>query len=90
MVGFMRLVSKHIHTHANKYTHTHARTHTHTHYHSFLRLLKNPGLTTVVNGKNKSLYMPSIPSLEQATKPNLKKKLPGQNYVHGSVCKCGI
>jgi ubiquitin-activating enzyme E1 C len=54
-------------------------------------LLRNPGLTTVVDGKNRSLYMPSIPSLEEATKPNLKKKLPelglqdGHQIVIGDV-----
>ena len=39
--------------------------------------MKGPSLTTVVNGNNKTLYMPNIPSIEQATKKNLKEKLTG-------------
>jgi len=39
--------------------------------------MKSPSLTTVVNGKNKTLYMPNVPSIEQVTKKNLKEKLTG-------------
>ena len=42
--------------------------------------MKSPSMTTVVNGNNKTLYMPNIPSIEQATKKNLKEKLTGM-YV---------
>lgn len=41
--------------------------------------MKAPSLTTVVNGNNKTLYMPNIPSIEQATKKNLKEKLTGNS-----------
>ena len=37
--------------------------------------MKSPGLTAFVNGANKTLYIKSIPSLEEATKPNLSKTL---------------
>ena len=39
--------------------------------------MKSPSLTTVVNGNNKTLYMPNVPSIEQVTKKNLKEKLTG-------------
>ena len=37
--------------------------------------MKNPGATTTLNGKNKTLYMSTVASIEEATKPNLKKTL---------------
>ena len=37
--------------------------------------MKSPGLTAVINGSNKTLYMKSIPSIEEATRPNLSKTL---------------
>jgi len=37
--------------------------------------LKSPGITTMLNGKNKTLYMSTVKSIEEATKPNLKKTL---------------
>lgn len=37
--------------------------------------MKNPGLTTSIEGKNKTLYMPTVKSIEVATRPNLKKSL---------------
>ena len=38
--------------------------------------MRGPGMTTVgADGKSKTLYMANIPSLEAATKPNLKKTL---------------
>ena len=43
--------------------------------------MKLPSMTTVVNGNNKTLYMPNIPSIEQATKKNLKEKLTGTYTV---------
>ena len=42
--------------------------------------LKSPGLVTMVNGKNRTLYMSTVQSIEAATKPNLKKTLRG-TYV---------
>jgi len=37
--------------------------------------LKNPGATTSISGKNKTLYMSNVASIEEATRPNLKKSL---------------
>ncbi|KAK9739090.1 E2 binding domain [Popillia japonica] len=37
--------------------------------------MKNPGLTTVIDGKNKTLYMSTIKSIEEKTKENLSKSL---------------
>lgn len=37
--------------------------------------MRNPGLTTTIRGKNKTLYMPNVSSIEAATRPNLKKRL---------------
>ena len=38
--------------------------------------MRGPGMTTVgADGNSKTLYMANIPSLEAATKPNLKKTL---------------
>lgn len=39
--------------------------------------MKSPAVTTMIDGKNKTLYMPSIASIEEATRPNLKKTLKG-------------
>jgi len=39
--------------------------------------LKSPGLVTMVNGKNRTLYMSTVQSIAVATKPNLKKTLRG-------------
>lgn len=33
------------------------------------------GITTIINGRNKTLYMPSIKSIEERTRDNLKKKI---------------
>jgi len=46
--------------------------------------MKGPGITTTVEGKNKTLYMTSIKSLEEATKPNLKKTLQELGLVDGT------
>lgn len=37
--------------------------------------MKNPALTTSVNGKNRTLYMSGIKSIEEHTKENLNKSL---------------
>lgn len=37
--------------------------------------MKAPGLTTVIDGKNKTLYMQTVKSIEERTKQNLPKKL---------------
>lgn len=37
--------------------------------------MKNPGLTTTINGKNKTLYMSTIKSIEEHTRENLNKSL---------------
>ena len=48
--------------------------------------MKSPSMTTVVNGNNKTLYMPNIPSIEQATKKNLKEKLTGMLSICCDGC----
>lgn len=37
--------------------------------------MKSPGLTTTINGKNKTLYMSTIKSIEEQTRDNLNKSL---------------
>lgn len=37
--------------------------------------MKSPGLTTNINGKNKTLYMSTIKSIEERTRDNLNKTL---------------
>ena len=37
--------------------------------------MKAPGLTTVIDGNSKTLYMQNVKSIEERTKPNLKKTL---------------
>lgn len=37
--------------------------------------MKNPGLTTVIDGKNKTLYIATIKSIEERTRVNLDKSL---------------
>lgn len=45
--------------------------------------LKEPGLTTSINGKNKTLYMSSVKSIEERTRSNLKLSLAELGIVHG-------
>jgi len=47
----------------------------------FCSQLKSPGLVTMVNGKNRTLYMSTVQSIEAATKPNLKKTLRGTDFL---------
>ncbi|KAK9504603.1 hypothetical protein O3M35_010904 [Rhynocoris fuscipes] len=37
--------------------------------------MKNPGITTNIEGKNRTLYMPTVKSIEIQTRENLKKSL---------------
>lgn len=37
--------------------------------------MKNPGLTAIINGKNKTLYIQTVSSIEQKTRENLSKTL---------------
>ncbi|XP_047100634.1 NEDD8-activating enzyme E1 catalytic subunit [Schistocerca piceifrons] len=37
--------------------------------------MKNPGLTAMVDGKNRTLYMPTVASIEEKTRVNLTKTL---------------
>lgn len=46
--------------------------------------MKNPGITTIVEGKNKTLYLPQVASIEQATRPNLSKSLEELKLVEGT------
>ncbi|XP_076304693.1 ubiquitin-like activating enzyme 3 [Tachypleus tridentatus] len=45
--------------------------------------MKSPGITTYINGKNKTLYMPTVPSIEERTRPNLKTTLQELELVDG-------
>ena len=48
--------------------------------------MKSPGVTTINpdTGRNKTLYMASIESIERATKPNLKKTLQELGIKNGA------
>ena len=43
----------------------------------FFSQLRSPGIVTNLKGKNKTLYMNTVKSIEAATKANLKKTLKG-------------
>jgi len=42
--------------------------------------MKSPGVTAMVEGKNKTLYMQTVKSIEEKTRQNLKKTLKGILY----------
>lgn len=42
------------------------------------------GITTVINGRNKTLYMSSIKSIEERTRDNLKKKVTELGLFNGA------
>lgn len=46
--------------------------------------MKSPGLTTNVNGKNKTLYMQTVSSIEERTRENLSKSLVDLGLRDGS------
>lgn len=46
--------------------------------------MRAPGLTTSIGGKNKTLYMQSVASIEEATRKNLKLTLAELGLVEGS------
>lgn len=45
--------------------------------------MKNPGLTAHVEGRNRTLYMPTVTSIEERTRPNLAKKLTEVGLLDG-------
>lgn len=47
--------------------------------------MKSPGITTCIAGKNKTLYMQTVKSIEQRTKENLKKTLKGKSKWNSNV-----
>ena len=47
--------------------------------------MKSPGLTANVGGKNKTLYMPSVKSIEEKTRENLKKSLAGELLIRSTL-----
>lgn len=49
-------------------------------FYNYSSQLKSPGVITQVDGKNRTLYMSTVKSLEEATKPNLKKSLAGESW----------
>lgn len=46
--------------------------------------MKSPGLTAVIDGKNRTLYMPTVASIEEKTRVNLKKSLTELGLEDGS------
>ncbi|KAB7507564.1 NEDD8-activating enzyme E1 catalytic subunit [Armadillidium nasatum] len=46
--------------------------------------MKSPGLQAMVNGKIKSLYLSSPPSIEEKLRPNLSKTLRDIGLIHGN------
>uniref|UniRef100_A0A1B6KC19 NEDD8-activating enzyme E1 catalytic subunit n=1 Tax=Graphocephala atropunctata TaxID=36148 RepID=A0A1B6KC19_9HEMI len=46
--------------------------------------MRSPGITAVINGMNRTLYLPHIPSIEEKTKDNLKKTLTELGLSNGS------
>lgn len=51
--------------------------------------MKCPGITTVIDGKSKTLYMKSVKSIEVKTRDNLKKSLKGMTD-NFKLCKFGL
>jgi len=47
--------------------------------------MKNPGLTTYINGKNKTLYMRAVQSIEEKTRENLSKTLIELGLINNSM-----
>lgn len=46
--------------------------------------MKNPGLMANINGKNKTLYMRNVPSIEEKTRENLSRSLIELGLTDGS------
>jgi ubiquitin-activating enzyme E1 C len=46
--------------------------------------MKSPGLTAIIDGKNRTLYMPTVTSIEEKTRVNLKKSLSELGLEDGS------
>ena len=48
--------------------------------------MKGPGVTTTDDqGRNRTLYLPNISSIEERTRPNLKKTLKGPSFLYLSL-----
>lgn len=45
--------------------------------------MKEPGITATINGKNKTLYMPSVEAIKKKTKENLPKRLSELGLTEG-------
>ena len=45
--------------------------------------MKQPALTTHINGKPKTLYIQSVKTLEELTRPNLEKTLAELELING-------
>lgn len=52
--------------------------------------MKNPALTAVVAGRQRTLYMASVPSIERSTRPNLKKTLAGECNLIAALCEIPV
>lgn len=45
--------------------------------------MKDPGITTIINGHNKTLFMPNVKSIAERTRPNLELSLAELNIENG-------
>ncbi|OQV16361.1 NEDD8-activating enzyme E1 catalytic subunit [Hypsibius exemplaris] len=45
--------------------------------------MRSPGITTKINGKSKTLYMPNVPMLEAQTRENLERSLADLGFLDG-------
>ncbi|KAG8321731.1 NEDD8-activating protein uba3 [Homalodisca vitripennis] len=46
--------------------------------------MRSPGITAIINGKNRTLYLPHVASIEERTRENLKKSLVELGLKSGS------
>lgn len=49
-----------------------------------IKFILYTGITTIINGRNKTLYMSSIKSIEEKTRDNLKKKITELGLYNGA------
>lgn len=50
--------------------------------------MKSPGVTTTDDqGRNRTLYLPNVPSIEERTRPNLKKSFKGPISTYSLILK---
>ena len=52
----------------------------------FSRQMKSPAITATLEGKNKTLYLQTVASIEERTRPNLCKTLKGKMFFSSNMC----